>query len=171
MKTKITLMLALLVGLCVAGCESSARLNDIRIGMTKDEVQSIMGKPDSMSAQANVEYLTYYLEADSGYGRDQPYMVRLVDGKVESYGRFAQLFDLYNRPVTNALPGQAGFPQGAINPVNGMMGSPTVIRTYSSGSGKADLATQLEKLKALKDQGVLTEDEFEKAKAKVLSQP
>ncbi len=79
--------------------------------MTKDQVQSMLGTPDSTSAQANVEYMTYYLTADAGYGRDQPYMIRLVDGKVESFGRFAQLFDLYNRPVTSALPGQPNFPQ------------------------------------------------------------
>jgi hypothetical protein len=170
MKTKITLIIALLAGLCFASCESSAKLNGIRIGMSKGDVLGLMGTPDSMSAQANVEYLTYYLQSDSGYGRDQPYMVRLVDGKVESFGRFAQLFDLYNRPVTNALPGQNDFPQGAINPANSMGGA-TVVRTYSGPAVKADLATQLEKLKALKDQGVLTEDEFQKAKEKVLSQP
>jgi hypothetical protein len=30
---------------------------------------------------------------------------------------------------------------------------------------------ELEKLKALKDQGALTDDEFQKAKAKLLAQP
>ncbi len=101
MKTKIILLCSLLAGLFFAGCETSAKLNSIRIGMTKDQVLAIMGQPDSMSAQANVEYLTYYLEVDSGptqYDRNQPYMVRLVDGKVESFGRFAQLF----RPVQSA---------------------------------------------------------------------
>ena len=26
--------------------------------------------------------MTYYLESEAGYGRDQPYMIRLVNGKV-----------------------------------------------------------------------------------------
>jgi hypothetical protein len=135
--------------------------------MTKDEVLSILGTPDSTSAQANVEYMTYYLTSDAGYGRDQPYMVRLVAGKVESFGRFAQLFDLYNRPVTNALPGQPDFPQSAFNPANPMLALPA-----SAGpAAPVDLATELTRLKALRDQGVLTEDEFQKAKAKLLSPP
>jgi hypothetical protein len=137
MKSLIT-ALALFVVALLAGCASAEKLNDIRIGMTKDQVVTLLGKPDSTSAQANVEYLTYYLEGDSEYGRDRPYMVRVVDGKVESFGRMLQLWDLYNRPVgTTAAP-------------------------------SADLAAQLEKLKTLKDQGVLTDEEFQKAKAKLL---
>jgi Short C-terminal domain/SmpA / OmlA family len=169
MKTKISLIFALLVGVLLAGCESSAKLNNIKIGMTKDEVQSVLGTPDSTSAQANVEYMTYYLDAESGYGRDQPYMIRLVNGKVESFGRFAQLFDLYNRPVTNAIPGQPNFPQLGTS-------FSTVSPMGPTGGGAApaprpDLVAELQQLKALRDQGVLTDDEFQKAKAKLLSQP
>lgn len=170
MKFKIALVFALLAGVLLAGCATSAKLNDIRIGMTKTEVQSILGTPDSTSAQANVEYMTYYLEAEDGYGRDQPYMIRLVNGKVESFGRFAQLFDLYNRPVTNALPGQPDFPQPAYNLGNPLLSPPAVVRTDSPGS-RVDLVAELERLKSLKDQGALTEEEFQKAKAKLLSQP
>lgn len=167
MKANFTLMLVLLAGVVFAGCESSSKLNTIKIGMTKDEVTSILGTPDSTSAQANVEYMTYYLTADSGYGRDQPYMVRLVSGRVESFGRFAQLFDLYNRPVTNAQPGQPDFPQATYNPMNPMLVAPGSV----GPAGPTDLATELSRLKALKDQGVITDDEFQKAKAKLLSQP
>jgi hypothetical protein len=136
--------------------------------MTKADVQALLGTPDSTSAQANVEYMTYYLTSDAGYGRDQPYMVRLVNGKVESFGRFAQLFDLYNRPVTNATPGQPNFPQlgmtsGSIAPYGTTQGV-----VVSSGNNLAD---ELVKLKRLKDQGALTDEEFAKAKAKLLAEP
>jgi hypothetical protein len=165
MKTKISIFASALFAILLAGCQSSEALNNVRIGMTKTEVTSLLGTPDSTSAQANVEYLTYYLAADSGNGRDQAYMVRLVNGKVESFGRFAQLFDLYNRPVTNATPGQPDFPQlgitsAVVSPNGGTTGSP--------GS---NLAEELAKLKQLKDQGVLTDDEFAKAKAKLLASP
>jgi hypothetical protein len=170
MKAKMSLVCALLMGALLVGCETSAKLNDIRIGMTKSEVQSLLGTPDSTSAQANVEYMTYYLSADAGYGRDQPYMIRLVNGKVESFGRFAQLFDLYNRPVTNATPGQPDFPQATYNPANPMPMGPGAARP-DYPAGQIDLATELTKLKALKDQGVLTDEEFQKAKAKLLAQP
>jgi hypothetical protein len=170
MKTHLALILTLCLGVLLSGCESSAKLNGIHIGMTKEEVQAMLGTPDSTSAQANVEYMTYYLTADGGYGRDQPYMIRLVSGKVESFGRFAQLFDLYNRPVTNATPGQPDFPQAGYNPANPMMSGPVGPAVAPVGP-RTDLVAQLQQLKALRDQGVLTDDEFQKAKAKLLAQP
>jgi hypothetical protein len=170
MNSKIGLVLSFFAAVLLAGCETSAKLNSVRIGMTKEEVLSMLGTPDSTSAQANVEYMTYYLSADAGYGRDQPYMVRLVAGKVESFGRFAQLFDLYNRPVTNALPGQPDFPQSLFNPANPMVSGAASIAP-AQAPVQNDLASEISRLKALKDQGVLTEDEFQKAKAKLLAQP
>ena len=125
----------------LAGCATADKLNQIRIGMSKDQVVAIMGAPDSTSAQANMEYYTYYLENDSRYGGNQPYMIRFVDNKVESFGRFIQLYDAYTRP-----------------PATNIRQAPTV-----------DLVSEIQKLKKLKDAGVLTEDEFQKAKAKLLS--
>ena len=126
--------------------------------MSKDQVVAILGQPDSTSAQANIEYMTYYLSNDNSNGRDQPYMVRLVEGKVESFGRFLQLFDIYNRPVGGNGMGQTVTPLGATS-------TPfTAVRPSAP-----DLATSLARLKALKDQGALTDEEFQKAKAKLLS--
>ncbi|HTZ21375.1 MAG TPA: outer membrane protein assembly factor BamE, partial [Opitutaceae bacterium] len=86
MKNILTALILLLAAL-FTGCTTADKLNNVRIGMSKDQVIAVMGQPDSTSAQANIEYLTYYLSNDSSYtyGRDQPYMVRLVDGKVESF--------------------------------------------------------------------------------------
>jgi hypothetical protein len=44
------------------------------------------------------------------------------------------------------------------------------VRPDSPGA-PTDLASELTRLKALKDQGVLTDEEFQKAKAKLLAQP
>jgi hypothetical protein len=163
MKIPGVLPLLLVLGALLAGCTNSTLLNNLHIGMTKSDVIALLGQPDSTSAQANVEYLTYYLNVATNEGpggRDQPYLVRLVDGKVESFGRFAQLNDLYLRPVTNAVPGSANFPQSPLLSA-GMVG-PTAT------PAAPDLASELEKLKALKDQGVLTDQEFQAAKAKLL---
>jgi hypothetical protein len=170
MKAKVTLIFAILVGAFLVGCETSAKLNSVRIGMSKADVQSLLGTPDSTSAQANVEYMTYYLTSDAGYGRDQPYMVRLVNNKVESFGRFAQLFDLYNRPVTSATPGQPDFPQLGLSSAAASMTGAPAVGGYAPAA-KPDLAAELAKLKELKDQGALTDDEFQKAKTKLLAQP
>ena len=168
MNLKTSLIASVLCAVLLAGCQTSEALNNIHIGMTKTDVQALLGTPDSTSAQANVEYMTYYLTSDAGYGRDQPYMVRLVNGKVESFGRFAQLFDLYNRPVTSATPGQANFPQLGITSASVAPYGTTQGVAVSPGSNLAD---ELVKLKRLKDQGALTDDEFAKAKAKLLAAP
>ncbi len=149
MKPKIAVLAFFFVAL-LASCATADKLNQIQIGMTRDQVTAILGTPDSTSAQANVEYLTYYLEGDPNYGREQPYMVRLVGGKVESFGRMLQLWDLYNRPV-------------------GSSQNPASLAPMTAAPGATtDLAGQLEKLKALKDQGVLTDEEFQRAKDKLL---
>jgi putative oligomerization/nucleic acid binding protein/SmpA/OmlA family protein len=145
MKNKF-LALSLFIAALLAGCATADRLNNVRIGMSEDQVVAVMGKPDSRSAQRNIEYLTYYLNNESRAG-DQPYSVRLVDGKVESFGRFAQLFDIYNRPPTGVGPQSPSY------------GMPTA---------NVDLAGQLQRLKVMKDQGTLTPEEFEKAKANLL---
>ena len=161
MKSKITFLALMAIGVLFAGCLSSARLNEVRVGMTKDEVIALLGTPDSTSAQANIVYLTYYLSVE-GTGRtvDQPYLVRLVDGKVESFGRFAQLTDIYYRPpATNGQP----------LPTSPLFGMPYNVAPAPSSPSGTDVATQLQILKRLKDQGGLTDDEFQKAKAKLLS--
>jgi len=150
---KITLAVLLIA--LLSGCSTADKLNDVRIGMTKQQVITLLGTADSTSAQANIEYLTYYLSND-GNGRDRPYSVRLVDGKVESFGRFTQLFDIYNRPIT-------GSPQ--------MMGMGMGVAPMTGGAPIEDLARQIQRLKMLKDQGVLTDEEFQKAKQKLLSDP
>jgi len=170
MKLNTTILAVMLATLLLAGCETSTALNKIHIGMSKMEVQSLLGTPDSTSAQANVEYMTYYLSSDAGYGRDQPYMVRLVNGNVESFGRFAQLFDLYNRPVTNATPGQPNFPQLGLTSAAASLAN--IPPPGSPGpAAKPDLVAELARLKELRDQGALTDDEFQKAKAKLLAEP
>jgi len=157
MKNILTAFVLLLAAL-FTGCSTADKLNDLRIGMTKDQVIAMLGQPDSTSAQANIEYLTYYFSNEGSY-RDQPYMVRLVDAKVESFGRFLQLFDIYNRPVGGNGMGQMITPMGTSSvPL-------TVVRP-----GTPDMATTLTRLKALKDQGVLTDEEFQKAKARLLAE-
>ncbi|MCX6956093.1 MAG: SHOCT domain-containing protein [Verrucomicrobia bacterium] len=155
MKTKLLFAMAMLAA-CLAGCVSTAdKLNNIKIGMTRGQVVALLGEPNSMSAQGNIEYLTYYL-ANEAVSRDQPYAVRLVDGKVESFGRFIQLADIYNRPVNG-------------NPPTNPWGTAPMMMPAMAPASAPDIVTQLQQLKALKDQGVLNEEEFQKAKARVLA--
>ncbi len=149
-----------LLGACVM---SSQAFNSIHIGMSRQEVITLMGQPDSTSAQGSIEYFTYYLASDE-MQRDQPYLIRFVSGKVESFGRFAQLYDLYNRPVGGPVSGSG--PAG-LSPYPGE--GPAMIAAPAPAA-PADLATEISRLKALKDQGVLTDSEFQQAKQKLLSE-
>lgn len=58
--------------------------------MTKAEVIKVMGNPVSTSAISGVEYLSYALFEnfdDAFMGITSPYFVRIIDGKVDAFGR------------------------------------------------------------------------------------
>jgi len=83
--------IVLSLALVISGCTgTSAKLNDISLGMSKADVISAIGRPDSVSAQGNTEYLVYHWASPKQIIADENnldrYFVRLVNGKVESYG-------------------------------------------------------------------------------------
>ena len=67
------------------------RLNRISVGMPKEQVVRELGTPDTTSASGNEEILKYkWMTTVVGWGPEYFY-VRLVDGKVESYGEEGEL--------------------------------------------------------------------------------
>ena len=111
MKSIKTIVFSVVLAL-LFGCTTSFRpwlLSDVKEGMVREQVVSILGEPDSVSAQDEVEYLYYIYaegynpslsndtalgyEADSDFRIEQvkesfkehKYVVKLVDGKVQSY--------------------------------------------------------------------------------------
>lgn len=128
------------------GCATSTKINDVQLGMTKAEVISIMGEPNSVSAQGGAEYLNYSL-IDNLYTMGntyQPYYVRLIDGKVESFGKTGD-FDSTK---------------------------PETIRVETDENVKvdkgADLYSELRKLKELNDDGILSDEEYEELKQRAI---
>jgi len=76
------------VGLALAvmllfGCAS--KLNQVQLGMSRDQVISAVGTPSSTSAMDNTEYLKYQLCSDWIF--TDRYYVRLTNGKVDAFGR------------------------------------------------------------------------------------
>ena len=127
------------------GCATSSTINTVQLGMTKAEVVVIMGDPVSVSAKGETEYLNYALsetDDDAFYGITSPYYVRLVNGRVDSYGRTGD-FDSTQ---------------------------PTTIRLETDEQVKidedSDLYTELRKLKQLHDEGILSDAEYEDLKQK-----
>lgn len=148
-----TLRIVLLTTLILCGCVSrSDKISDVQIGMSKEEVLKVMGPPKSTSAQDRAEYLIYFLfeqVSPIGSGGYWRYYVRLVDGKVESFGRFGD-FDSVKPPTIRTE-------------------STSRVTAEVSSSEKKDIVAELQTLKALKDAGALTEEEFVRAKQKLLS--
>ena len=135
--------------LLLAGCATAYKISGVQLGMTKDDVIRVMGKPTSVSAQGGSEYLNYALsetDNDAGRGWTKPYYVRLINGKVESYGRSGD-FDSTKTPTIRLESDQ------------------TIKHDVRGGS---DLYTELKKLRELKDSGVITENEFQAQKKKLL---
>jgi|ERR1039457_299982 outer membrane protein assembly factor BamE (lipoprotein component of BamABCDE complex) len=81
----------------LSGCAtiSSDKMNSISLGMTKQEVLEIMGPPVSTSAMSGAELLNYTFsetQNDAINGRPKtPYFIRIVNGKVDAYGRQGDL--------------------------------------------------------------------------------
>ena len=94
MRRSLTL-LAFVAILFMTGCVTvtASKLNELRPGMERAEVIKIVGTPGSTGFIDGSEYLYYRLPqsgheayATRGMG-GQTYVVRLVNGRVDSYGR------------------------------------------------------------------------------------
>ena len=86
---RLFITISLLI-LTLTGCATAHKVNNVQLGMTKQEVIATIGNPVSTSAQGNTEYLNYrFSETDDQafYGLTTAYFIRLVNGKVDAYGR------------------------------------------------------------------------------------
>lgn len=77
--------------IALAGSATAPKMNHLSVGMTKQEIVSTMRQPASTAASGGgVEILRYRLSPTSDrafYGITEEYFVRLVNGKVDSYGK------------------------------------------------------------------------------------
>jgi hypothetical protein len=64
---------------------SFQRMNNLKLGMTKQDVIQTIGTPDITSASGHVEYLKY--QRIAGVFETDEYYVRLLDGKVDAFGQ------------------------------------------------------------------------------------
>ncbi len=79
----------------------SQKINQVSVGMTKQQVIDLIGSPSSTSAKDGVEYLTYNLDEIGGQ-KQVPFYVRLTGGKVDSYGKRGD-FDSTQIPTTRLI--------------------------------------------------------------------
>ncbi len=143
----------LCVLLFLSGCATAYKINKVSLGMSKGQVITAIGRPVSVSAQGQCEYLNYRFSETSDnatHGITTPYYVRLVHGKVESYGRMGD-FDSTkdDRKIIVERKDE-------------------VKADIKTSSDKQDMYTELMKLNELKEKGIISEDEFATEKAEIL---
>ena len=101
---KKTLVLLLCLELC--GYATAGNINSVSLGMSKEDVIKLMGKPESTSEINGTEYLKYKV-AETGENRSNviyvPYYVWIKGGKVTTYGRFPN-FDPHPTPSELSIP-------------------------------------------------------------------
>ena len=151
MKMKILFAVSMIAIISLAACATAHKISQVRIGMTKQEVIELMGQPVSTSATRDVEYLSYSLFEtgdDAFFGRTRPYYVRIINGKVEAYGRAGD----FNSTKTPSV----------------RIETDEKIKQDVNIKDSGDLYTELKKLKELKDSGIITEEEFKARKKKIL---
>ena len=85
MKSFRIIVLLLSVTFLFACAGSFQSMNNLKLGMTKQDVVQTIGTPDITSASGHVEYLKYRKNAGVFYTNE--YYVRLLDGKVDAYGQ------------------------------------------------------------------------------------
>ena len=139
---------ALLAASVLAGCATAHKINKVQLGMSKSEVTTTIGEPTSISAKDGTEYLNYrFSETDDHafYGITTPYYVRLVNGVVDSYGKTGDFDSTQKKTIRVETDANVNVQRNS------------------------DLYTELKKLKELRDEGILTESEYQIQKSKILN--
>ncbi len=95
------IFLVVIFSLILCGCATVPAFDQVSLGMTKQEVINKLGSPYSVSAKDNIEYLRYQSYqglVHNEYSKIEDYYVRLINGKVESYGKVGD-FDSAKNPA------------------------------------------------------------------------
>ena len=116
-----------LLALILTGCVTGQSVQQLAPGMSRAEVVSIMGSPDGVQANGNVEVLKYANRLMSGFSWDKTdYFVTLRDGRVEGFGNGEVR---QNAPPQFIVPQYGTAPQSAYSP-------PAPIRTTCMKTGE-----------------------------------
>jgi len=157
----IKYLITLIILLLLSGCATdigSEKINLLKPGMTKNQVISILGQPDSLSNNGNIEYMQYRRcvsmcwALDPNLHKTRDFFVLIKDGHAAQFGDKGD-FDSTSTPKIRVEKDI----------------SVKVKDTQSAKKANTDdMYIELKKLKDLKDSGILTEQEYEVQKKKIL---
>ncbi len=84
---RVLLFIILVLAMALQGCATGQKAQNLREGMTKNEVISQLGQPDGFRRNGDYEALQYTNRLISGWSWDRTdYVVILKDGKLVEYG-------------------------------------------------------------------------------------
>ena len=120
----------------------------ISVGMTKEQVKAVIGKPDAVATQGKTEYWNYKETWDMGVQLRGWWFVRFIDGKVESFGQRGD-FDSTKDPTQKIIIDKTD-------------------KITMDSVTKFDLATELAKLEKLKKDGLISAEDYELLKKRAI---
>jgi outer membrane protein assembly factor BamE (lipoprotein component of BamABCDE complex) len=162
MQTRRFYVAPILVMSALTGCfrdKPEVDLTRVSVGMEKQEVLSKLGKPTRVAVQGTIEYLEYEAYENSGWDwqgkRNYRWMfVRLVNGRVESFGRKGD-FDSTKNPTTD------------LN-INQRIESKSTTTANTTSPTQFDLKAELEKLEKMRKDGLITEQEHQQLRQRAI---
>ena len=85
--TRFMPIVVVMATLLLAGCFTGQQVSQIDVGMSREQVIGIMGRPDGDRGAGNIEAMTYSNRLMSGWSWDRAdYHVVLTSGRVSAYG-------------------------------------------------------------------------------------
>ncbi len=137
-------------------------LTRVSVGMSKEEVTKLLGKPTRVAVNGRTEYFEYeaYDKASIGFAvgikqNIRQLFVRFIDGRVDSFGKKGD-FDSTKNPTTEQKIDLK------------VTGGATTGTSNTQPAEKFDLASELKKLDQMKKEGLLTEDEYKSLRQRAI---
>jgi len=149
----------------LAGCETphhAPPFERIAAGMTEEQVTERIGKPEKVAVHGQTKYLEYqtyfhtWKPGDIGY---EYYYVRLVNGKVDSYGKKGD-FDSTRDPTQRVI----------LDQTVDVRSRPSASAESNQGmtTSKFDLRAELEKFDKLRSDGLISEKEHQELRQRAI---
>jgi outer membrane protein assembly factor BamE (lipoprotein component of BamABCDE complex) len=79
-----------LSGCAVLGTPNANKMDRLNVGMSREDVVKVLGRPASKGADASTETLYYRFSetrSEAANGIATPFFVKMVEGKVSAFGR------------------------------------------------------------------------------------
>ena len=146
-KALLVVPILMMVG---CGLKPAPRFDRINVGMTKEQVKSVIGEPDAVATQGKTEYWNYKETYEMSQQVRGWWFVRFIDGKVEAFGQRGD-FDSTKAPTNKVI-----------------IDKTDKVTIDKPSRESFDLATEISKLDKLKKDGLISPEDYEVLKKRAI---